>query len=341
VESARAAGDPAALAAALNARRVALWAPAHADERLATATAMVEAAEAAGDREAALQGRNWRVVDLLELGRVPETAAEIDRYAALADALGLPHYRWYVPLWRACLATLAGRWAEAAARREDVLALGRQANDPNAQLMGRLLHEHALGEQRRIDELDRAWVAEMAETSPAGTAWKVALTVIDAVTGDLYQARRIVAELTRDGCRALPMNANWHAACDLAEGAALVGDREAAAPLYELLAPHERLFPVVARAMSCFGSAEYYVGRLAATLGRLDEAESRLRRAAHVNDRAGAAPRAALALARLGDVLAARGDHSHADDVLADAAARARALDMPALAAEAERARTR
>ena len=114
VERARSADDAAALAAALNAQRVALWSPHHADERLAVAGEMVAAAEAAGDREAVLQGRNWRVVDLLELGRVREAAAEIDAYEALADAVALPHFRWYVPLWRATLALLAGRWDEAA-----------------------------------------------------------------------------------------------------------------------------------------------------------------------------------------------------------------------------------
>ena len=114
VERARRADDPAALAAALNAHRVALWSPRHADERLAVAGDMLAAAEAAGDREAVLQARNWRVVDLLELGRVRETAAEIDAYEALADAVALPHFRWYVPLWRATLALLAGRWDEAA-----------------------------------------------------------------------------------------------------------------------------------------------------------------------------------------------------------------------------------
>ena len=44
---------------------------------------MIAAAEAAGDREAVLQGRNWRVVDLLELGRIKEAAAEIDAYEAI------------------------------------------------------------------------------------------------------------------------------------------------------------------------------------------------------------------------------------------------------------------
>ena len=142
VERARRADDAAALAAALNAHRVALWSPHHADERLAVAGDMVAAAEAAGDREAQLQARNWRVVDLLELGRVREAAAEIDAYEALADAVALPHFRWYVPLWRGTLALLAGRWAEAGELAERALALGRQADDPNAPLFVGIQREH-------------------------------------------------------------------------------------------------------------------------------------------------------------------------------------------------------
>ena len=62
VEDARAADDPAALAAALNARRVACWTPEQIEERLDAATEMIEAAEAANDREGVLQaatGASW------------------------------------------------------------------------------------------------------------------------------------------------------------------------------------------------------------------------------------------------------------------------------------------
>src|SRR5262249_8537161 len=68
VAVAQRAADPAALVAALNARRVALWSAAYLDERLETATEIVAAAERAGDVEGVLQGRNWRVADLLESG---------------------------------------------------------------------------------------------------------------------------------------------------------------------------------------------------------------------------------------------------------------------------------
>ena len=133
------------------------------------------------------------------------------------------------------------------------------------------------------------------------------------------------------------MDANWHGACVLADAAVLVGDREAGAALYALLEPHARLFPLIARAVGCLGSNEYYVGRLAGLLGRHDEAVARLRRAVAENDRAGAGPHAAArAPAPRRDARARRGADA-ARDALQQAAARADALAMPALAADAGR----
>ncbi len=291
---------------------------------------MVAAAAAAGDREAVLQGRNWRVVDLLELGRMREAAAEIDAYEALADAVALPHFRWYVPLWRATLALLAGRWDEAGGLGERALALARQADDPNGPLFVEIQHHHSLYAQRRVHEMGRARLVAGGAASPATAEWRANIALVDAETGAIEDARRLVAELARDGCSALAMDANWHAACVLADAAVLVGDREAGAALYGLLEPHARLFPLIARAVACLGSNEYHVGRLAGLLGRHDEAVARLRRAVAEDDRAGAGPHAAVALLRLGETLGDR-------DVLQEAAARADALAIPALAAEARR----
>jgi DNA-binding SARP family transcriptional activator len=337
VERARRADDAAALAAALNAHRVALWFPHHADERLTVAGDMIAAAEAAGDREAVLQGRNWRVVDLLELGRVREAATEIDAYEALADAVALPHFRWYVPLWRATLALLAGRWVEARELAERALALGRQADDPNALLFVGIQREHSLYAERRVDEMDRKRLVEGGAASPAAAEWLVYVALIDAETGATDEARRLVGKLGRDNCSALAMDANWHGACVLADAAILVADRQAAAVLYTLLKPHARLFPIVARAVGCLGSNEHYIGRLAGLLGRHDEAVARLRRAVAENDRAGAGPHAAAALLHLGETLTHGGEQESARDVLQQAAKRADALDMPTLSADAGR----
>jgi DNA-binding SARP family transcriptional activator len=337
VEQARRAGDPAALAAALNARRVALWAPQHAEERLAVAGEMVAAAEQAGDREAVLHGRNWRVVDLIELGRIAEAAAEIDAYEALAAAVALPHFGWYVPLWRGTLAILAGRWHQAGELADRALALGRQADDPNAPLFVGIQRHHSLWTQWRLVESDRVRLIENAAISPAKAGWMVNVALLDALTGATDNARRIVSELTRDGGRALTLDVNWHGACVLAEAAVELADRDAGAVLYGLLEPLASRFAIIARAVGCLGSAERHVGRLAGLLGHHEEAEARLRRAVGANDRAGAGPHAAVAFLHLSEVLESSGRAGAARDALLETARRAEALAMPALGDEVRR----
>jgi tetratricopeptide (TPR) repeat protein len=325
VSDARVSGDPGALAAALNARRVALWRPAHTRRRLDVADEMIVAAEAAGDRESVLQARNWRVVDLWELGRMDDLRSEIDTYERLADEVGLPHYRWYAPLWRGALAILAGRWDEGQALTAQAEAIGRRAADPNVPLHVSILRDFWLGTQFRLHEIDRDRSLEHAANSPVPEPWLAVVARIDARSGRYDSARELLGRLTAAG---VAMDVNWLQAC-------LLADVAAAGYIHDRLEPYADLFAVIARGGGCYCSTELYLGRLAATVGRLDEAEARLRRAVAVNEAAGSPPYAAIALLRLGDVHAERGEEAGARDVLTETVARAEALGMPALAAEA------
>jgi len=56
--------------------------------------------------------RRLRVVALLEQGD-PAVDTEIEAFAVLADRLGAPLFRWYVPQFRGCRAAMAGRLEEA------------------------------------------------------------------------------------------------------------------------------------------------------------------------------------------------------------------------------------
>jgi ATP/maltotriose-dependent transcriptional regulator MalT len=155
---------------------------------------------------------------------------------------------------------------------------------------------------------------------------------IDARSGRYDSARELITQVTTAG---VAMDVNWLQACLLADAAADVGDREAAAYLHDQLEPFAGLFAVLARGAGCYCSTELYLGRAAATLGRLDEAQARMRRAIAVNERAGSPTFATMAMLRLGRVLAESGDAAAARDVLVETVARAEALDIPALAREA------
>jgi DNA-binding SARP family transcriptional activator len=299
VDAARGCGDAAALATALNARRVAIWDIHHAPERLETATEMVAEAERAGDPELVLQGRNWRVLDLMELGRVDDARAEVDAYEGVADALGLPHYRWWVPLWRATLALIAGRGEEAEALGREALALGHRAEDPNAELFVGIQRAWGALDPDAFTEADRAYVARSMAASPAPWAWMTGLAWIDAVLGREGEARELVDRLTRDDLAALPLDANWHAALDLCEALDVLGDGPRAERLYAHLAPFARLHAVVARAVYWYGPVDHYLGLLALTAGDPARAEGHLVAALAEAERVGAGPRAAATRALL------------------------------------------
>ncbi len=292
VEAARACDDPAAVATALNARRVAIWDAPHARERLDTATLMVAEAQRAGDPELVLQGRSWRVLDLMELGEVAEAGAEVDAYAVAADELGLPHYRWWVPMWRATLELIEGRAGAAARLGAEALAIGRRADDPNAELLVGIQRAWGTFEPVQFDEGHRAWIARGMAESSAPWAWETGLAWIDAVLGRRADARRTVARLMDDDLAALRLDANWHAALDLCEAVAVLGDAAPAERLYAHLAPFAALHGVVARAVYWYGPVDHFLGMMALTAGDPARAEGHLVRALDAMEAVGAGPRA-------------------------------------------------
>ena len=251
VESARRSADPAALAAALSARHVALSHPEHTTARLQTATEMLELARRAGDRELALQARNWRVVDLFELGDGARVQAELDAYAALAAQVRLPSYSWYVPMWRATLAALAGRLDEGRELAERARDLGRRAGDANADVFFQT-HRYM---SWLADERYEQWVGEALafteekiKRSPAGLAYLAGIASVFAATGRADEARRAIEIVAADEFATVPRDMNWLSTiASAAEVCATLGDTQRARTVQvaarALRRPHGHLRP--------------------------------------------------------------------------------------------------
>ena len=105
---ARRIGDPTTLASTLFSRHIAWWDPANAEERLATATEVVQLVTT--NRELALQGYRWRMPDLLEWGDAAAAWQDLDGHAQLAQSLSQPFYLWDAKRWQAMRALLQGRF---------------------------------------------------------------------------------------------------------------------------------------------------------------------------------------------------------------------------------------
>ena len=334
VALARSAGDPGALVDALSARHVALWSPPHLEERLALAREMVSVAAMAGDRERALQGRNWHVLDLLESGDVATARLEIDEHGRLADELRLPGYQWWAPMWRAMLAFLEGRLEDAERLRAEAVEIGRRAGDRVAELFDWIqavfldLEREPLSSETSTDVPDR--VAVQAVVS----AFRSDLPLIYAEMGRTEDARRELEALAADRCAGIAPDMNWLASISgLAQAAALVGARDRAAELYELLLPYRGRAVLVGRAALCLGPVELQLGVLACALGRFDAADGHLDAATRWAEAAGARPWAAWAKVHRAELLGARGEPAAA--LARQAAREAAALGFGRAAARA------
>ena len=284
-----------ALLEALNARHVALWSPAHTEERLAIADELIGAATEAGDREAQLQGVNWRVADLLELGELDALRAAVAEHERLAADLRLPGYLWYGPLWRAMLALMGDRPEEAERHRLVGHDLAVRAQDANGELLFTTQRLGIASAQGRIDEHDHALIRERLRESPAFGAWLTALALRAHSVGDLAATREAL-ERGVALVPAMPLDANWlYTMTGFGAIAARLGDERGAEAIYPRLLPYGGRIVSIARGSYCTGSAQLALGVLAATLGERAAAVEHLEAAIARNDAIGAVFHAAAA----------------------------------------------
>lgn len=285
VTTARGSGDASALAAALGARHVALWRPDRVEERLAVASDMIAAAREAGDRHAEVQGHNWRVTDLFELGDMPAWREEAARHARVAEALRLPAFRWYTPLWAAVEAMLAGRYEEGERLATAAEEAGVRAGDRNAELFANLVRFCGRLQRGAFEELPLEFPEEKIANSPAGTAYRGGYTWILAGLGEAERARR---ELNTVMALPHPFDANWLSLQVECAEASMRLDEPAHAPvLYERLAPYAGRPATAGRAVCSYGAVDRSLGGLAALLGRPTDAMRHLEDAIRVNEALG------------------------------------------------------
>jgi hypothetical protein len=327
-------GDATALLDALNARHAALWSAAYLDERLQTAEEMVALAREVGDAERELQGRNWRVTDLLERGDLAAAGEEIAAHAALAERLRLPAYGWWAPMWRATLAILEGRFADAEALVETL------GGDPNADLYADI-QRYALAWARERFELADAAPIEREAGRPAEYAYRAGWAWILCLEGRPDEARAQIDWVTGDGFARFKDDMNSLAAlAELTQALVLLDEPGPAEGILARLAPYAERNVLNGRGAAGYGSAAHHVAALTALLGRHAEAEPRFEAALRHNAALGSRPWVARTQERYAASLHARGEHARARELAGAAAETARALGIGPLAARAERLRS-
>ena len=164
------------------------------------------------------------------------------------------------------------------------------------------------------------------------------LALVHARLGHADRAQQLLNELAANHCTILPHDIEWlYSLSLLAETCALLGSTRAAADLYELLAPHAAVV-AADTPEGISGSVARYLGLLAATLGRRNEAIAYFQNATAANERMAFRPWLAHTQLDYARTLLARneaGDCARALSMLDEARTTYRALNMHSWAEDA------
>ncbi len=269
IEIARRAGDECTLLEVLNTA----WDAAvdHADlrQRRATADTALELADRLDARLHAFTARYHLVELLVNAGDIETARGVFDEAVERAAALGLPYPRWQVLIDQSAFAAMAGDLAGAEALAEAALELATAVDIAAGMGVygGQLVSLRFI--QGRVDEVI-AFFVEAAEAMPTIEPLRLAVIVLLIETGDIVAASARF-EYERDRGFHYSMTGEVQTLVDAADCAVNLGDREAAGVLFERLARFgEQVAFTHAVAPNPVARAR---ARLAALLGRHDEAE--------------------------------------------------------------------
>jgi hypothetical protein len=326
---ARELDDRPALAAVLRDARATYLPLDDLDRRLALDLETLSIAYETGDKAVALQAL-WRLgTERLEEGNFAAASSHLDQYERLASDLRQPHRRWQSMLARASLASFRGAFEDADRLLEETVPLAAASQDPNGEIFTLFVRLSHAWTATRIDEA-RALVAAL---EPALAARRTAGNHMMAA---MARARVADDESLQRLADALPI-AQWaprfsgqHIAAEIFARARRPAPAEI---LYDRLLPWASRFAVLG---TIEGTYSHYLGLLAVSLGRGQEARRHFEDALARHEKAGARPWVAhtqIAFADLLSTTSDKRDQERATELVADARVIAEALPMPGLLA--------
>jgi predicted ATPase/DNA-binding SARP family transcriptional activator len=334
---ARRIGEPRTTAYALAGYISAHHSPEHTPEQVRLATELCDVAMAAGDLERALEAYEHRSEALLELGQMAAAKADLEAMAKIASELRQPSQAWIVAELRAHHALLEGDFAQAERFMDEAVSLGELAETWNAAVSFRLQLYILRRHQGRLDEMEDM-VRQSVLDYPTYPIWRCVLAHMTALMRNDSDSRVAFEDLADGDFADIPFNEMWLASMALlAETASALDDASRAADLHGLLLPYADRVSVSTPEFSA-GSVSYYLGLLAATMGRSADAERHFEDAVAMNSQVGARPWLAHTQEEYARMLTARGtpvDLEYAGHLLREAVATYRELGMETYAVAA------
>jgi tetratricopeptide (TPR) repeat protein len=327
VEIARRLGDNDTLVYTLTSLFTATWGPA-IEELVVIADEVGRLAEETGSADAVLDALTLKgVVAWLTLAADAETMDK--EYDALAGRLGQAAPQWQGAMQNALWALFRGEFAVAEQLEEQALRSGdaRSADADCSYRLAMFIMRRAQGRLAEIEGLIRDAVDEY----PGYRSFRCFIPVLEYELGREDAARRAFNELAENDFAALPPDCEWLFCLSLlAEVASYLQDHERAAVLYRLLEPYARV-NAMAAGEAALGPVARYLGILAVTNSRWDEASGHFEDAIAMNARLGARPWLAHSQHDYARMLLARnqpGDRERARELLAECVSTYRELGM-------------
>ena len=303
---ARGSGDPRALGHVLHGSALVLWTPDTLALRDTVIAELEVTAAGLGDPTLAFWAEVLAGLAKAEHGDLVEGEAQVARARALADELGQPVLRWVGAYHSACVASLRCDLEAVERLADEALGAATEAGMPDGVMIWGaqvfLVRQH----QGRAEEIIEV-LEQTAAANPGLPALSAGVGALSGWLGRTAEARDRVVAAAADGFASVGWDQTRLTTLALhAEAAAFGEAREAAAPLYELLAPFGG--QIAANGASGYGHVGTYLGLLAATLGRHERADEHFAVATAFHERAGMPLWEARGRLGWAEALAARGD---------------------------------
>lgn len=329
IAMARRLGDSSALAYALAMRGLQYELHPHED-RLANADEIGSIAAAANDLQLTAWGHYLRQLVFAERGDMKAAHAALEQLETVASLLQIPYFLFVVANLRAAEALDAGQFADAEHWVERAYSVQPRSVAGTAQRI--MVHRQRGNLEGLMDRFNEfpgeirrnsfflvrsLWVASLADTSPEDARRALQGSIVD----DVLNAPLLLRGMS------------W-----LAETCYTVGDTTHAQILYEHLLPYAEYNAITIASDYSGGSVSYYLGLLAATLSRWDDAERHFEDALRMNEERGIRPYLAYSQFAFADMLVKRGesgDQERALQLVDQSLAAAEAMGMVKLSQEA------
>ncbi len=331
---ARRLGESQLLPMILNGICFALQSPQQASQRLAYANEMLESAKAANSQQLLGFALAWCVYSALQTGDIIAAKQAIRDYTRVAEELREPFSFCVLKGYQAGEASIEGRFADCERLAHEALAIGQTLEVENAAGIFGAQMFTVRREQGRLREVE-ALLRHFVRTPEGAHAWRPGLALIYGELGRTAEAAAEFDQLAQRDFVDVPRDAKWLVSMTyLADVCTLLGDNARAMTLYEMMLPYKSVNVLMGIGSACYGSASRYLGALATTMGRWDEAEQHFDDALTMNRRMGAHPWVAHTQYQYARMLLSRdqlGDSEKAATLLKGALATARELGMRAL----------